>query len=215
MRRQVAAAAARAPLITIGQSQPWYVDRAWFQAARGRMVETVREFHRENPLQPGIPKPDLRPAGAPQFLLDALLADAREVVAEGDTVRWRAHTLVLCEDERQARAAIEGAFQQAGLAAPAVAQVLAKSGVAPARARALLQILLREKQLVRIHDELVIHHSAIEELRRMLAARKPARFNVGTFKEWTGVSRKYAIPLLEFLDRERITRREGEERLIL
>ncbi|MGB7721732.1 MAG: SelB C-terminal domain-containing protein [Bryobacteraceae bacterium] len=49
----------------------------------------------------------------------------------------------------------------------------------------------------------------------MLAARKPARFNVGTFKEWTGVSRKYAIPLLEFLDRERITRREGEERLIL
>jgi selenocysteine-specific elongation factor len=212
---EIAAAAARAPLIAIPQPQPWYVDRAWFHAARARMVETVREFHRENPLQPGIPKPDLRPAGAPQFLLDALLADAREVVAEGDTVRLRAHTLVLSEDERQARAAIEGAFQQAGLAAPAVAQVLAKSGVEPARARALLQILLREKQLVRIHDELVIHHSAIEELRRMLAARKPARFNVGTFKEWTGVSRKYAIPLLEFLDRERITRREGEERLIL
>jgi selenocysteine-specific elongation factor len=212
---EIAAAAARAPLIAIPQPQPWYVDRAWFHAARARMVETVREFHRENPLQPGIPKPDLRPAGAPQFLLDALLADAQEVVAEGDTVRLRAHTLVLSEDERQARAAIEGAFQQAGLAAPAVAQVLAKSGVEPARARALLQILLREKQLVRIHDELVIHHSAIEELRRMLAARKPARFNVGTFKEWTGVSRKYAIPLLEFLDRERITRREGEERLIL
>jgi selenocysteine-specific elongation factor len=212
---EIAAAAARAPLIAIPQPQPWYVDRAWFHAARARMVETVREFHRENPLQPGIPKPDLRPAGAPQFLLDALLADAQEVVAEGDTVRLRAHTLVLSEDERQARAAIEGAFQQAGLAAPAVAQVLAKSGVEPARARSLLRILLREKQLVRIHDELVIHHSAIADLRRMLAARKPARFNVGTFKEWTGVSRKYAIPLLEFLDRERITRREGEERLIL
>ena len=212
---EIAAAAARAPLIAIPQPQPWYVDRAWFHAARARMVETVREFHRENPLQPGIPKPDLRPAGAPPFLLDALLADAQEIVAEGDTVRLRAHTLVLSEDERQARAAIEGAFQQAGLAAPAVAQVLAKSGVEPARARSLLRILLREKQLVRIHDELVIHHSAIEELRRMLAARKPARFNVGTFKEWTGVSRKYAIPLLEFLDRERITRREGEERLIL
>jgi selenocysteine-specific elongation factor len=212
---EIAAAAARAPLIAIPQPQPWYVDRAWFHAARARMVETVREFHRENPLQPGIPKPDLRPAGAPQFLLDALLADAQEIVAEGDTVRLRAHTLVLNEDERQARAAIEGAFQQAGLAAPAVAQVLAKSGVEPARARSLLRILLREKQLVRIHDELVIHHSAIADLRRMLAARKPARFNVGTFKEWTGVSRKYAIPLLEFLDRERITRREGEERLIL
>jgi selenocysteine-specific elongation factor len=212
---EIAAAAARAPLIAIRQPQPWYVDRAWFQAARGRMVATVREFHRANPLQPGIAKPDLRPAGAPPFVLDALLADAQEIVVEGDTVRLRGHTVVLNEDERQARAAIEGAFQQAGLAAPAVAQVLAKSGVEQARARSLLQILLREKQLVRIHDELVIHHSAIEELRRMLAAHKPARFNVGTFKEWTGVSRKYAIPLLEFLDRERITRREGEERLIL
>jgi selenocysteine-specific elongation factor len=130
-------------------------------------------------------------------------------------VRLRSHTLVLNEDERQARAAIEGAFHLAGLEPPAVAQVLAKSGVQPAQARSLLQILLREKLLVRINDELVVHHSAIEELRRMLEERKPARFNVGAFKEWTGVSRKYAIPLLEFLDRERITRREGEERLIL
>jgi selenocysteine-specific elongation factor len=213
---EIAAAAARVPLTTIPQPQPWYVDRAWFQAARERMVQAVREFHRENPLQPGIAKLDLRPAGAPPFVLDALLTDAaREIVAAGDTVRLRGHTLVLNEDERQARAAIERAFQQAGLAAPTVAQVLAKSGVEPARARSLLQILLREKQLVRISDELVVHQSAIEELRRMLEERKPARFNVGRFKEWTGVSRKYAIPLLEFLDRERITRREGEERLIL
>jgi selenocysteine-specific elongation factor len=212
---EIAAAAARAPLLTIPQPQPWYVDRAWFQAARGRMVETVREFHHRNPLQPGIAKLDLRPAGAPPFVLDALLADAQEIVAVGDTVRLRGHTLVLNEDERQARAAIERAFQQAGLAAPVVAQVLAKSGVEPARARSLLQILLREKRLVRINDELVVHQSAIEKLRRMLVERKPARFNVGAFKEWTGVSRKYAIPLLEFLDRERITRREGEERLIL
>jgi selenocysteine-specific elongation factor len=212
----IAAAAARAPLIAIAQPQPWYVDRAWFQAARSRMVEAVREFHRQNPLQPGIAKLDLRPAGAPPFVLDALLTDAaREIVAAGDTVRLRGHTLVLNQDEQQAREAIELAFQQAGLAAPAVAHVLAKSGVEPARARSLLQILLRDKHLVRISDELVVHHSAIAELRRMLEERKPARFNVGTFKEWTGVSRKYAIPLLEFLDRERITRREGEERLIL
>jgi selenocysteine-specific elongation factor len=49
----------------------------------------------------------------------------------------------------------------------------------------------------------------------MLAARRPARFDVATFKAWTGVSRKYAIPLLEYLDRERITRRDGDARLIL
>jgi selenocysteine-specific elongation factor len=213
---EIAAAAARAPLIAIPHPQPWYVDRAWFHAASGRMVQAVGEFHRQNPLQPGIAKLDLRPAGAPPFVLDALLTDAAgEIVAAGDTVRLRSHSLVLNQDEQQAREAIERAFRQAGLAAPAVANVLAKSGVEPARARLLLQILLRDKHLVRINDELVVHCSAIQELRRMLEERKPARFNVGTFKQWTGVSRKYAIPLLEFLDRERITRREGEERLIL
>jgi selenocysteine-specific elongation factor len=213
---EIAAAAARAPLIIIPHPQPWYVDRAWFQAARDRMVQTVIEFHRRNPLQPGIAKPDLRPAGAPPFVLDALLTDAAgQIVAVGETVRLRGHTMVLNDDERQARAAIERAFQQAGLAAPAVAQVLAQSGVEAARARSLLQILLREKCLVRINGDLVVHQSAIEELRRMLDARRPSRFNIATFKEWTGVSRKYAIPLLEFLDRERITRRQGEERLIL
>ena len=94
-------------------------------------------------------------------------------------------------------------------------EVLAKSGVEAARARSLLQILLREKRLVRISDDLVFHQSAIEKLRAMLAERKGSRFGVPSFKEWTGVSRKYAIPLLEYLDREKGTRREGDERVVL
>ena len=49
----------------------------------------------------------------------------------------------------------------------------------------------------------------------MLAAKKGARFSVAEFKDWTGVSRKYAIPLLEFLDRERITRRDGDSRVVV
>ena len=149
-------------------------------------------------------------------MLDALLAEAKELVAEGETgALARRTSVVLKEDEEQARAAIERAFEAAGLAVPAVAEVLAKSGVEAARARSLLQILLREKRLVRISDDLVFHHSAIETLRELLAAHKAQRFNVGTFKEWTGISRKYAIPLLEFLDREQVTRREGDERMVL
>jgi selenocysteine-specific elongation factor len=61
----------------------------------------------------------------------------------------------------------------------------------------------------------VFHRSAIAKLRQLLAARKGQRFNVGDFKEWTGISRKYAIPLLEFLDRERVTRRDGNDRVVL
>ncbi|HLI85810.1 MAG TPA: selenocysteine-specific translation elongation factor [Bryobacteraceae bacterium] len=216
--------AAATSVAVLAQPAPWYVDRAWFQALRKESVKVVGEFHRQNPLLPGIPRQDLRarlfpehrggPA-APGFLLDAALNGVRELVSEGEIVRARSHKLVLKEDEEQARAAIERAFEKAGLATPAVAEVLAGSGVEPSRARSLLQILLRERRLVRVSEELVFHHSALEGLRQLLAARKATRFTVAAFKDWTGVSRKYAIPLLEYLDRERVTRREGEERLVL
>lgn len=212
---ELAAAAARAGLVEIAQ---WYVSPAWLQQSRDKMTAAVREFHRSHPLLPGVPKQDLRSrefGALPLFLLDALLTGAKDLLLEGETVRARGHKVVLQEDENAARTAIERAFQSAGLATPAVPEVLAKSGVEPARARSLLQILLRERQLIRVSEDLVFHRSAIDSLRQMMAARKSARFNVTAFKEWTGVSRKYAIPLLEYLDRERITRREGDERRVL
>src|ERR1019366_3320458 len=118
-------------------------------------------------------------------------------------------------DEEQTRTAIETAFERAGLAAPAVPEVLKSCGVEAARARAILDILLREKRLVRVSPDLVLHASVLARLRKMLEAKRGTRFGVTQFKDWTGVSRKYAIPLLEYLDRDHVTRREGEERLIL
>jgi selenocysteine-specific elongation factor len=208
---------AKAP-VKLLPAQSWLIDPAWFQSARDRLVRAVRQFHQQNPLQPGIAKQDLRArelAGAPPFVVDTLLAEAKDLAVEGETVRSRAHKVTFKEDEEQARGAIERAFEQAGLAVPAVAEVLAKSGVEAARARTLLAMLLREKRLTRVSEDLVFHSSAIAKLRELLSARKSQRFNVTSFKEWTGVSRKYAIPLLEYLDREHVTRREGDERLVL
>jgi selenocysteine-specific elongation factor len=216
LERDIATAATRTSLVAIPPDT--FVDGAWFHAARARLVQAVREFHQNNPLAPGIAKQDLRSREMPQappVVIDALLAGANEIAVEGETVRRRGHQVVLKEDEEQARAAIERAFEQGGLTTPAVAEVLAKSGVEARRARTLLEILLREKRLVRISDELVFHCSSLDRLRKLLAARRSERFQVGDFKEWTGISRKYAIPLLEYLDREKITRREGDGRLIL
>jgi selenocysteine-specific elongation factor len=138
-----------------------------------------------------------------------------ETVAEADTVRIKSHRVALKEDEERARAAIETAFEKAGLAAPGIAETLAQAGVETARARPLLAMLLKENRVVKIGDDLALHRSALENLRITLATRRGKRFGVPQFKEWTGVSRKYAIPLLEYLDRERVTRREGNERVIL
>ena len=80
---EIAAAAAKAPVVTIVQPQPWYVDRAWMQAERERMVKAVREFHRKNPLLPGMPRQDLR-GGAPVFVVGRTGGGS-----EGNCRRWR------------------------------------------------------------------------------------------------------------------------------
>jgi selenocysteine-specific elongation factor len=85
------------------------------------------------------------------------------------------------------------------------------------RAQKIVTLLLRERVLVKVGDDLVFHRGALDDLRELVVAQKgkTPKMNVVTFKDLLGVSRKYAIPLLEYLDRERVTRRVGDERVIL
>lgn len=191
----------------------WLVDRNAVDELRETLIRKIQEFHRANPLLPGPPKQSLRTI-APEPLLETLLKHP-QIAVEGEIVRHRSHRVVLQQQEEQARAAIEGAFEKAGLAVPALSDVLARSGVEIGRARMLLQILLRDGRLVRITDELVFHRAALDQLRNDLRSMKGARLTVPAFKERTGISRKYAIPLLEFLDREKVTRRDGDARIVL
>jgi selenocysteine-specific elongation factor len=196
----------------------WWISRTRCAELEQAIVGAVREFHRGQPLVTGIHKQDLKGRTAPELpaeVFDELLSTAPALTQEADLVRLKSHKVVLKMDEEQARAAIETAFERAGLTAPAVQEVLKSSGLETARSRALLQILLREGKLVKISDDLVLHASAAARLRSEVRARAGQRFSVPEFKEWTGVSRKYAIPLLEFLDREHVTRREGDERVVL
>ena len=167
--REIAAAAAQAPLVVLQQPQSWFVDRAWFQSARDGLLRAVREFHQNESAaarhpQAGSARP--RAAGCAAVPDGRPARAGEQIVVEGETVRLAAHRLVLKQDEEQARAAIERAFEQAGLAVPAVAEVLAKSGVEAARARSLAaDSAAREARLVRVSDDLVFHHTAMEKLR--------------------------------------------------
>jgi selenocysteine-specific elongation factor len=202
----------------------WLADHSWaigkdrLEGIKARIQSTLAAFHKQNPLLPGLSKEDLRTrviGDAPSFLMDAVLKMTPTVTAQGELLRLTSHKLALRGDEEQALAKIVAAFATAGLQVPAAQEVLKSCGVDAVRARSLLQILLREKRLIKIADDLLFHPDAIGTLRSLLAARKGSRFAVPEFKDWTGVSRKYAIPLLEFLDREKITRREGDTRVIL
>ncbi len=196
----------------------WFTDPAWEAQKLSAIREAVKQFHRANPLQPGMAKEELRArelAGAPPHLLDDLLSKSKDLVVAGEVVRLATHRIALREDEAAATEKVEAAFRDAGLAVPTMNEVLAKSGVDAVRARTLLQILLRDRKLVKLADDLIFHSAALVHLKSLLAPRKGSRFSVPDFKEWTGCSRKYAIPLLEYLDREHVTRRDGDSRIIL
>jgi len=196
----------------------WCIDPSWLEAKQPELEKALASYHKENPLKPGMPREELRTRvipKAPPALFDALLTRNKKLFAQGDMVRLTAHRVELQQDEQDARAKIEKAFETGGLAVPSQKEVLAACGVDGTRSAILLATLLKEKRLIRVTTELVFHHKAIDQLKAMLAAHKGQSFAVGEFKEWTGCSRKYAIPLLEFLDRERLTRREGEARIVL
>jgi selenocysteine-specific elongation factor len=218
MPAEIAASARAGRFVVLQAPELWLVDKDRFDQLAVRLNDVLKAFHRDNPLLPGMSKEQLRSQelfDAPLFLLDPLIAASRDVTADGDTVRLASHRVSFKQEEEDALGKIEAAFERAGLEVPSTSAVLGGAGVEAARARALLQILLKDKRLIKVGDELVFHSSAIASLKKVLAAHKGARFTVPEFKDWTGISRKYAIPLLEYLDRERITRREGDSRIVL
>ena len=191
------------------------------EAMRARMSAIVDAFHKRNPLVAGISQEELRETlglRPPIFsgVLESLVRD-KKLQVTGEQVHAAGRGVVLRDDEAESKSQIEQAFAKAGLKVPALKEVLASLPVDKVRAQKIVTLLLRDRVLVKLADDLVFHRDALEALRRQIAAQKvkTPKLNVASFKDLTGITRKYAIPLLEYLDRERVTRRVGDERLIL
>jgi len=200
------------------------VSEKAFAEVRRRILEKVEKFQKENPLLPGMLREDLRASLGKRIRAETFraaledLAGQKKLDAPGELVKKAGSEITLQPEEAKAKDQIEAAFAAAGLEVPAVKEVLAKLAIESKRAERLLQILLREKNLVRVSPQLIFHRQALAQLKERLAGYKKSqgdRISVPTFKDLTGITRKYAIPLLEYLDRERVTRRAGDERVIL
>ena len=145
----------------------------------------------------------------------------RGTIVSRDRIALAGHRLELSPEEARARAAIERAYQDGGLTPPDAAAVASDARLPPAVVDRMVKLLQRQKVLVRV-DVLLFHRDALQGLKAEVAALKTAagagavaRIDVATFKERFGVTRKFAIPLLEYLDRERVTRRVGDSRVLL
>jgi selenocysteine-specific elongation factor len=153
----------------------------------------------------------------------ATLETSGVVVSEKDIIRLVSHAVGLSEQDAQVSARIEQLYLAAGVEAPSLEDVMTRAGVTVAQrnqARKLVQLLVDSRKLVRVQNEMFMHADVVESLKLKLRAyaaqHEPARLiDVPVFKELAGVSRKYAIPLLEYFDREQVTRRAGDKRVIL
>ncbi len=196
------------------------ISAAW-EGMKKQLVAAMEEFHRRNPLVSGINKEELRvQSRASNLVFQAVLQELvqeRRIEVSGDLLRLPGRGVVMKDEEAESKKRIEDVFAAAALKVPALNEVLAGLKIDKVRAQKIVTLLLRDKVLAKVSDELVFHRSALEDLRKRVAAykTKSATIDVATFKELTGVSRKYAIPLLEYLDRERVTKRVGDARQIL
>jgi selenocysteine-specific elongation factor len=170
---------------------------------------------------PGITKGELaEKLGLEATVFNAVLeslAREKKLETSAEIVRAAGRGVVMKDEEAESKKVIEQAFASAGLKVPALKDVLAGVKVDRTRAQKIMTLLLRDRVLVKLADDLVFHRDALDQLRKLMAGAKAQtpKINVATFKDLTGVSRKYAIPLLEYLDRERVTKRVGDERIIL
>ena len=183
----------------------------------------LKLFHVEHALAPGMNADELRsslrlePAAFNGLL--AKLEQGGDVQRDGNLVRMRGAAVKLESKQSEAMRQITRAFADAGLKVPALPDVLSGLKIPRAEATKIVTLLLRDRTLIKLGDDLVFHRDALAKLKPMLAEYKTktgkVSIDVAGFKDLAGISRKYAIPLLEHLDRERVTRREGNLRVIL
>ena len=199
-----------------------FISKPALDLVRKDLISALDTFHKYNALVAGMSKEELRGRFSDVMpeVFDSVFneaARAGKIELSGELVRLPGRGVVMKDEEAESKKIIEAAFATAGLKVPALKDVLAGLKVDKTRAQKIVTLLLRDKVLVKISDDLVFHQNALGNLRKriVLEKAKSPKLDVARFKDLTGVTRKYAIPLLEYLDREHVTRRVGDERVIL
>jgi selenocysteine-specific elongation factor len=214
---------------TIVNADGIYVGRDHFEQLARAALSEVEAHHRREPLSRGIPRETLRERhfarAAPEVFRAVMsrLEQQGALCSEKEIVRASAYSVSLSPADATLRDRLEQVYRLAALEAPTFDEALERAGntqTTREHGRKILQLLLDAGAILRVNNDLFLHREAlgqlVEKLREYAAQHEPERLiDVAAFKELAHISRKYAIPLLEYLDRERITRRAGDKRLIL
>lgn len=191
------------------------------EAMERRLADFVREYHETNPARPGPGRGELAQAAGPRTPPKLLQAVLNRLLKRGELEQAREAYRVpgfepsAVGDAAALREAVLSAYQEGGWTPPMVKEVLAKTSAKPAEAAEVLRLLAQQGELVKIKEDLFFSRQAWEEIRAKVAEyfAEHEEMAPGDFRDLTSLSRKYAIPLLEHLDKERVTVRVGDKRL--
>ncbi len=186
-------------------------------------LSLIASFSEQYPLQRGVPREELRkrvfdrlPLEVFRFCLDDL-SEKRKIALHEETVSLHGHEIQLSAAEERIREMIEAIYLRSGYQPPPFAELPAVVPEHPEEVRKICFFMLKEKILVKVSEDLAYHRKALEDIKQRIRSTysRGAKFGVAEFKGLFDITRKHAIPLLEYLDREKFTRRLGNDRVLL
>jgi selenocysteine-specific elongation factor len=197
-----------------------YVHRDTLEKLERKTLEHLGHYHQANPLKAGMPREELKSKVPPvvsdklyHLMLNELVRKAA-VVLEGDLVRGKEHSVQLGTDQTDTREKILSAYRKGGLEPPYFKDVANSMGMEPARIKDVLMHLVNEKEVVKVKEELYFSAAAMADIEKKLVdfLKKNGEIAMPQFKELTGASRKFSVPLMEYFDSRNLTLRIGDVR---
>ena len=209
--------------LALGEGPSLYVSRSALPAVVDAVRDVLGRFHREQPLRAGMPREELRRRLSGR-VAEAVLASSLAAMAEAEQVRLTpetaalsTHSVNLAPKEEEARTALLEAARAAGLQGVELKPFAEGRRLEAKPLESLARMLVESGLLRRVGEGMLVHRDHLDDLTRRVRERWPKgqALDVLGFKEMTGLTRKHVIPLLEYLDRERVTRRVGADRTVL
>lgn len=207
--------------VAIEENPPWLLHREQYAQARAHIVHLITEFHRLYPLKPAMFTEELRSkfSAMPEKVFSGIV---QELVASGelevtrDKVKLASHQVTLSATLQAAIDALEATFRQAAYQPPSAEEALESQKLLRADDRELLQVLVDQQKLVRLKGDIFYHRDTFADIERQLRAHlaQQGEISAAEFRDLLHISRKYAIPLLEHFDNQRLTMRVGDKRVL-
>ena len=197
-----------------------FIHGEYFQKAKKEIISVLKKYHSDFPLKSGLLKEELRSRTAGsrnQKLFNYLitqLANDNVIVQEKELIRLTEHRVTLARNEEKIRNQIEEAYRKGGLQPPYFKEI--KDQFPGKAGQDVLEVMIKDGVLIKVKEDLFFHRDSMTDLQNRLVRflKENGEINTPQFKEMTGASRKYTIPILEYFDRSQITVRVGDNRVL-